>query len=28
MAQWVRACRDPGYEVEPPFEAWETELHL
>ncbi|MCQ9129258.1 hypothetical protein KMS84_00255 [Streptomyces sp. IBSBF 2807] len=28
VAQWIRACCDPGYRVEPPFEAWETELHL
>lgn len=27
-AQWIRACCDPNYQVEPPFEAWETELHL
>ncbi len=26
-AQWVRARCDPDYEVQPPFEAWETELH-
>ncbi|WP_328318011.1 DUF7677 family protein [Streptomyces sp. NBC_00388] len=26
-AQWIRRCCDPGYRVEPPFEAWETELH-
>ncbi|WP_434097638.1 DUF7677 family protein [Streptomyces viridosporus] len=25
-AQWVRSRCDPGYQVEPPFEAWETEL--
>ncbi|MGJ3558985.1 DUF7677 family protein [Streptomyces sp. INA 01156] len=28
VAQWVRARRDPSYRVEPPFEDWETELHL
>lgn len=28
VAQWIRACCDPSYRVEPPFEAWETELHL
>ncbi|MEU1619457.1 hypothetical protein ABZ479_19435 [Streptomyces sp. NPDC005722] len=28
VAQWIRACCDPDYRVEPPFEAWETELHL
>ncbi|MFJ3661755.1 hypothetical protein ACIPPM_14985 [Streptomyces sp. NPDC090119] len=27
VAQWIRKCHDPGYQVEPPFEAWETELH-
>lgn len=26
-AQWIRRRCDPGYQVEPPFEAWETELH-
>ncbi|MFI1279226.1 hypothetical protein ACH4U5_00365 [Streptomyces sp. NPDC020858] len=26
-AQWIRERCDPGYQVEPPFEAWETELH-
>ncbi|OKH91356.1 hypothetical protein AB852_31235 [Streptomyces uncialis] len=26
-AQWVRRRCDPAYQVEPPFEAWETELH-
>ncbi|MFJ4847833.1 hypothetical protein [Streptomyces sp. NPDC088733] len=26
-AQWIRAYCDPGYEAEPPFQAWETELH-
>ncbi|MGW2324345.1 DUF7677 family protein [Streptomyces sp. NPDC001700] len=26
-AQWIRAYCDPGYQVEPPFQAWETELH-
>lgn len=26
-AQWIRAHCDPGYQVEPPFQAWETELH-
>ncbi|WP_455357378.1 DUF7677 family protein [Streptomyces sp. SYSU K217416] len=26
-AQWVRRRCDPSYQVEPPFEAWETELH-
>ncbi|WP_443057999.1 DUF7677 family protein [Streptomyces sp. KLMMK] len=28
VAQWIRACCDPSFRVEPPFEAWETELHL
>jgi hypothetical protein len=28
VAQWVRACCDPDYRAEPPFEDWETELHL
>ncbi|MGW5677958.1 DUF7677 family protein [Streptomyces sp. NPDC003860] len=28
VAQWIRACCDPSYRVEPPFEAWEMELHL
>lgn len=28
VAQWVRARCDPSYRVEPPFEDWETELHL
>ncbi len=28
VAQWIRACCDPDYRVEPPFEDWETELHL
>ncbi|MER5257896.1 hypothetical protein [Streptomyces sp. NPDC002855] len=28
VAQWIRACCDPSYRVEPPFEAWETELHF
>ncbi|MEV8043365.1 hypothetical protein ACF06D_02560 [Streptomyces griseoluteus] len=27
VAQWIRMTCDPGYEVDPPFEAWETELH-
>ncbi|MFB7591911.1 hypothetical protein [Streptomyces sp. NPDC056169] len=27
-AQWIRARCDRSYRVEPPFEAWETELHL
>ncbi|MES4892194.1 hypothetical protein [Streptomyces sp. NPDC096012] len=27
VAQWIRSCCDPAYEVEPPFQAWETELH-
>ncbi|MET7745725.1 hypothetical protein [Streptomyces sp. NPDC005385] len=26
-AQWIRGYCDPGYRVEPPFQAWETELH-
>ncbi|MGK5543851.1 DUF7677 family protein [Streptomyces sp. URMC 127] len=26
-AQWIRAYCDPAYRVEPPFAAWETELH-
>ncbi|WP_234319216.1 DUF7677 family protein [Streptomyces sp. NRRL S-237] len=26
-AQWIRGRCDPEYRVEPPFEAWETELH-
>ncbi|GAA3192000.1 hypothetical protein GCM10010486_71420 [Nonomuraea roseoviolacea subsp. carminata] len=26
-AQWIRSYCDPGYQVEPPFRAWETELH-
>ncbi|MBP0457971.1 DUF7677 family protein [Streptomyces montanisoli] len=26
-AQWIRRHCDPTYEVEPPFQAWETELH-
>ncbi|MFI1801958.1 hypothetical protein ACH427_32135 [Streptomyces sp. NPDC020379] len=26
-AQWIRAYCDPGFEADPPFEAWETELH-
>ncbi|MEU0686033.1 DUF7677 family protein [Streptomyces uncialis] len=26
-AQWVRRRCDPEYQVEPLFEAWETELH-
>jgi hypothetical protein len=26
-AQWVRRVCDRDYPVEPPFEAWETELH-
>ncbi|MFF2847528.1 hypothetical protein ACFVT5_14540 [Streptomyces sp. NPDC058001] len=26
-AQWIRSCCDPTYEVEPPFQSWETELH-
>ena len=25
-AQWIRRYRDPSYQVEPPFEPWETEL--
>ncbi|MFH8617285.1 hypothetical protein ACH4E8_19715 [Streptomyces sp. NPDC017979] len=28
VAQWIRARCDPSYRVEPPFEAWEMELHL
>lgn len=27
VAQWIRACCDPDYRAEPPFEPWETELH-
>ena len=27
-AQCIRTYCDPDYKVEPPFEAWETELHL
>jgi hypothetical protein len=26
-AQWIRHFCDPTYEVDPPFQAWETELH-
>ncbi|WP_435818446.1 DUF7677 family protein [Amycolatopsis keratiniphila] len=26
-AQWIRRLCDPAYEVEPPFQPWETELH-
>jgi hypothetical protein len=26
-AQWIRHYCDPEYQVEPPFQAWETELH-
>ncbi|MEU8547661.1 hypothetical protein AB0C81_11765 [Streptomyces roseoverticillatus] len=26
-AQWIRAYCDPAYRVDPPFAAWETELH-
>ena len=26
-AQWIRGYCDPEYVVEPPFQAWETELH-
>ncbi|MGP3989562.1 DUF7677 family protein [Streptomyces sp. 3N207] len=26
-AQWIRGFCDPGYRIEPPFQAWETELH-
>ncbi|MEU5438351.1 hypothetical protein AB0G73_34055 [Streptomyces sp. NPDC020719] len=26
-AQWIRAHCDWSYRVEPPFQAWETELH-
>jgi hypothetical protein len=26
-AQWIRHYCDPGYQVEPPFQKWETELH-
>ncbi|MGA6156498.1 DUF7677 family protein [Stenotrophomonas sp. NPDC087984] len=26
-AQWIRAYCDPSYQVKPPFQAWETELH-
>ena len=25
-AQWIRRYCDPSYDVEPPFEPWETEL--
>jgi hypothetical protein len=25
-AQWIRRYCDPSYQVEPPFEPWETEL--
>ncbi|MGW2706958.1 DUF7677 family protein [Streptomyces sp. NPDC001340] len=27
VAQWIRAHCDQSYRVEPPFQAWETELH-
>ena len=27
-AQYIRSLYDQGYIVEPPFELWETELHL
>lgn len=27
VAQWIRMRCDPDYTAEPPFEAWETELH-
>ncbi|WP_205304624.1 DUF7677 family protein [Nonomuraea montanisoli] len=27
VAQWIRAYCDQSYQVEPPFQAWETELH-
>ncbi|MEU6645030.1 hypothetical protein ABZ863_21045 [Saccharomonospora sp. NPDC046836] len=26
-AQWIRSYLDHDYEVEPPFEDWEVELH-
>ncbi|WP_405717690.1 hypothetical protein OG607_01480 [Streptomyces sp. NBC_01537] len=26
-AQWIRRSCAPSYTVDPPFEAWETELH-
>jgi hypothetical protein len=26
-AQWVRSYCDPGYQVQPPFQLWELELH-
>jgi hypothetical protein len=26
-AQWIRSYCDPDYQVEPPFQTWETELH-
>lgn len=26
-AQWLRSYMDPTYEVSPPFEDWEVELH-
>jgi len=26
-AQWIRSHCDSAYRVEPPFQAWETELH-
>ncbi|MCF3102235.1 hypothetical protein IPZ58_11635 [Streptomyces roseoverticillatus] len=26
-AQWIRRYCDPAYRVDPPFAAWETELH-
>lgn len=27
-AQYIRSMVDPNYIVEPPFQAWEIELHL
>ncbi|WP_320773576.1 hypothetical protein [Streptomyces sp. CRN 30] len=26
-AQWIRAYCDPSYQIEPPLQTWETELH-
>ncbi|WP_345981169.1 hypothetical protein [Streptomyces sp. DSS69] len=26
-SQWIRSCCDPTYVAEPPFQAWEAELH-
>jgi hypothetical protein len=25
-AQWIRARYDPSYRIDPPLQAWETEL--